>query len=121
MTRSEHSILVVEDEQTLRAAMVRHLRREFGQVLEAHSCAEALELLQREQIDAIVADVHLEDGDGFQILDAVERSGVTTATVLMTADRNIENAINAVQRQVNGFLLKPFELDALDSTLHTAM
>jgi DNA-binding NtrC family response regulator len=121
MTRSEHSILVVEDEQTLRAAMVRHLRREFGQVLEAHSCAEALELLQREQIDAIVADVHLEDGDGFQILDAMERSGVSPATVLMTADRNIENAINAVQRQVNGFLLKPFELDALDSTLHTAI
>jgi DNA-binding NtrC family response regulator len=121
MTRSEHSILIVEDEQSLRAAMVRHLRREFGQVLEAHSCAQALEILQSEAVDAIIADVHLEDGDGFKILDAVADSGAAVATLLMTADRNIDNAICAVQRQVSGFLLKPFEMGALETALSQAL
>jgi DNA-binding NtrC family response regulator len=115
MTRSEHSILVVEDEPTLRAAVVRHLRRTYAEVLEAQSCSRAIELLQHEHVDAIVADVHLEDGDGFQILDSLEGPG--PVIVLVTADRNIDNAISAMKRQVNGFLLKPFELEALDSVL----
>jgi len=117
--RSEQSILIVEDEQTLRAAMARHLRREYGRVLEAQSCTQAIEMLQQETVDAIVADVHLEDGDGFQIIDAI--SCAAPAVVLMTADRNIDNAIHAVQRHVSGFLLKPFAFDALDRALETAM
>src|ERR1700761_2291226 len=102
MTRSEHSILLVEDEHSLRAGLARQLRKEFGQVLEAHSCARALELLQTEHVDAIVVDVHLEDGDGFQIIDALSRAAAGPAVIVMTADRNIENAISAVQRKVNG-------------------
>ncbi|MEY4577546.1 MAG: hypothetical protein RL701_2249 [Pseudomonadota bacterium] len=115
MTRSEQSVLIVEDEQSLRAAMARHLRREYGQVLEAQSCAEAIEMLKSAVVDAIISDVHLEDGDGFQILDTL--SGNAPAIVLMTADRNIDNAISAVQRQVNGFLLKPFDFETLECTL----
>ncbi|MET0387454.1 MAG: sigma-54 dependent transcriptional regulator [Polyangiales bacterium] len=120
MTRSELSILIVEDESTLRTAMARHLRRDFGKVLEAHSCAQALELLKSEVIDVIIADVHLEDGDSFQVIDAISGNG-SPAVILMTADRNIDNAISAVERQAHGFLLKPFELDTLDNTLENAL
>jgi DNA-binding NtrC family response regulator len=121
MTRSEHSILIVEDEHSLRAAVARHLRRDHAQVLEAHSCAGALELLQTEHVDAILVDVHLEDGNGFQIIDALSRAGGGPAVILMTADRNIDNAIGAMQRQVNGFLLKPFEMNAMDHTVGAAL
>jgi DNA-binding NtrC family response regulator len=121
MTLSEHAILIVEDEHSLRAALARHLRREFSQVLEAHSCARALELLQTEQVDAIIVDIHLDDGSGFQVIDALSRAGSAPAVIVMTADRDIDNAIHAVQRQVNGFLLKPFEVDTLQETVHRAM
>ena len=121
MTRSELSILIVEDEHSLRAAVARHLRREYAQVLEAHSCARALELLQTEHVDAILVDVHLDDGDGYQIIDALTRAGASPAVIVMTADRNIENAISAMQRKVNGFLLKPFELDGLQEALDSAL
>jgi DNA-binding NtrC family response regulator len=119
MTRSEHSILIVEDEATLRTAVARHLRRTYAEVLEAQSCAQAIELLQTEAVDAIVVDVHLDDGDGFQILDTLASPG--PAIVLITADRNIDNAISAMNRQVSGFLLKPFELDTLDALLSGAL
>jgi DNA-binding NtrC family response regulator len=121
MTRSEHSILIVEDEHSLRAAVARHLRRDHAQVLEAHSCARALELLQTEHVDAILVDVHLEDGNGFQIIDALSRAGAAPAVILMTADRNIDNAIGAMQRQVHGFLLKPFEMSVLEHTVNAAL
>jgi DNA-binding NtrC family response regulator len=121
MTRSEHSILIVEDEHSLRAAVARHLRRDFAQVLEAHSCARALELLQTEHVDAILVDVHLEDGDGFQIIDALARAGACPAVIVMTADRNIDNAIGAMQRHVQSFLLKPFDFEALLQSVHTAL
>jgi DNA-binding NtrC family response regulator len=121
MARSEHSILVVEDEHSLRAAIARHLRRSYTQVLETPSRAGALELLQTEHFDAILVDVHLEDGDGFEIVDALSHAGASPAVIVMTADRNIDNALGAMQRQVHRFLLKPFELNTLDSILESAL
>src|ERR1700712_42842 len=119
MTRTEYSILIVEDEATLRTGVARHLRRTYAEVLEAGSCAQAIELLQTAAVDAVIVDVHLEDGDGFQILDTLASPG--PAIVLITADRNIDNAISAMHRQVNGFLLKPFELESLDTVLAGAL
>ncbi|HEX4354731.1 MAG TPA: sigma-54 dependent transcriptional regulator, partial [Polyangiales bacterium] len=121
MARSEHSILVVEDEHSLRAAIARHLRRSYSQVLETPSRAGALELLQTEHFDAILVDVHLEDGDGFEIVDALSHAGAAPAVIVMTADRNIDNALGAMQRQVHRFLLKPFELNTLDAIMESAL
>src|SRR4051794_20241014 len=79
MNPSEHSILVVEDEHSLRAVAARQLRQTFSQVLEADSVARALALLQTERVDAILVDIHLSDGSGFEILDALSRAGAAPA------------------------------------------
>lgn len=121
MNPSEHSILVVEDEHSLRAVAARQLRQTYSQVLEADSVARALALLQTERVDAILVDIHLSDGSGFEILDALARAGSAPAVVVMTADRNIDNAINALTRQAQGFLLKPFEFNELEETLSRAL
>jgi DNA-binding NtrC family response regulator len=121
MSPSEHSILVVEDEHSLRAAAARQLRQTYSQVLEADSVARALALLQTERVDAILVDIHLQDGSGFEILDALARAGASPAVVVMTADRNIDNAISALQRAAHGFLLKPFEFNALEEALTRAL
>jgi DNA-binding NtrC family response regulator len=121
MTPSEHSILVVEDEHSLRAVAARQLRHTYSQVLEADSVARALALLQTEHVDAILVDIHLQDGSGFDIIDALARAGASPAVVVMTADRNIDNAISALHRHAHGFLLKPFEFDVLETTLAEAL
>jgi DNA-binding NtrC family response regulator len=121
MTPSEHSILVVEDEHSLRAVAARQLRQTYSQVLEADSVARALALLQTERVDAILVDIHLTDGSGFEILDALAHAGAAPAVVVMTADRNIDNAISALQRQAQGFLLKPFEFSVLEETVARAL
>ena len=121
MTLSEHSVLVVEDEHSLRAVAARQLRQTYSQVLEADSVARALALLQTERVDAILVDIHLEDGSGFDILDALARAGASPAVVVMTADRNIDNAISALDRHAQGFLLKPFEFSVLESTVANAL
>jgi DNA-binding NtrC family response regulator len=121
MNPSEHSILVVEDEHSLRAVAARQLRQTYSQVLEADSVTRALALLQTERVDAILVDIHLSDGSGFEILDALARAGAAPAVVVMTADRNIDNAITALTRQAHGFLLKPFEFSELEETLARAL
>src|SRR5262245_26126711 len=144
MSPSEHSILVVEDEHSLRAAAARQLRQTYSQVLEADSVARALALLQTERVDAILVDIHLQDGSGFEILDALTRAGAAwepprsagdrqswegsrpsgaslPAVIVMTADRNIDNAISALTRHAQGFLLKPFEFNALEDALARAL
>jgi DNA-binding NtrC family response regulator len=121
MNPSEHSILVVEDEHSLRAVAARQLRQTYSQVLEADSVARALALLQTERVDVILIDVHLSDGSGFEVLDALARAGSGPAVVVMTADRNIDNAITALTRQAQGFLLKPFEFSVLEETVARAL
>src|SRR5215471_9184339 len=121
MIPSEHSILVVEDEHSLRAVAARQLRRTYSQVLEADSVARALALLQTERVDAILVDIHLQDGSGFEIIDALARAGAAPAVVVMTADRNIDNAIGALERSASGFLLKPFEFPILEETVARAL
>jgi DNA-binding NtrC family response regulator len=121
MIPSEYSILVVEDEHSLRAVAARQLRQTYSQVLEADSVARALALLQTERVDAILVDIHLSDGSGFEILDALARAGSSPAVVVMTADRNIDNAITALTRQADGFLLKPFEFSVLEETVARAL
>src|SRR5688572_6340564 len=121
MTPSEHSILVVEDEHSLRAVAARQLRQTYTQVLEADSVARALALLQTERVDVILVDIHLQDGSGFEILDALAKAGASPAVVVMTADRNIDNAIGALQRHAHGFLLKPFEFPELEAALTKAI
>jgi DNA-binding NtrC family response regulator len=121
MSLSEHSILIVEDEHSLRAAIVRQLRQTYSHVLEADNVGRAVELLRTEHIDAVLVDVHLGDGNGFEIVDALALARSSAAVVVMTADRNIDNAISALQRSAQGFLLKPFELSVLEETLARAL
>jgi DNA-binding NtrC family response regulator len=121
MSLCEHIILVVEDEHSLRAGIARQLRQTYSHVLEADTVGRAVALLQSERIDAVLVDVHLEDGSGFDIVDALARAGSSAAVVVMTADRNIDNAISALQRSAQGFLLKPFEHTVLEETLERAL
>jgi DNA-binding NtrC family response regulator len=121
MIPSEHSILVIEDEHSLRAVAARQLRQTYSQVLEADGVARALALLQTERVDAILVDIHLQDGNGFEIVDALARAGAAPAVVVMTADRNIDNAIAAMERRTDGFLLKPFDFSVLEETLARAL
>lgn len=109
-------ILIVEDEETLRRSLARHLRRRGEEILEAGSCKEAREVLEAEpDVDVVLTDVMLPDGQGFSVVDHVHAS--RAAVIVMTGQAVLDHAISALRHGADDFLTKPFSLEALDNSL----
>lgn len=99
----KHSILVVEDEPSVRRALVRFLASRFGSATPASSVAEAKRHLEVEHYDALVVDLGLPDGSGLDLLDPTS----SQRTVVISADPD-PATIRAAG--VSRFLQKPLRL-----------
>lgn len=113
------TILVVEDDIALIKALGRYLSHAGNRVLEAHTCAEAMHILESGEaaVDVVLADVSLPDGVGFDIASKLAERENGPAVIVMTGDDRISTAITAFHRGVSDFLLKPFSFEALDQAL----
>ncbi len=115
--RSNCSVLVVDDEPSVRALMREQLAGEF-EVRTAGSVADARRALTDRPADVVLADLHLPDGTGVQFLDWVHRHTPRAARVLLTGTGRIEDAADAVNRcRVHRLILKPWRADDLLTTL----
>jgi len=65
------------------------------------------------ELDAVVTDLKLPDGDGLQILAAARERSPLLPVVVMTAHGTIENAVSAVKQGAYDFIAKPFDPDHL--------
>jgi len=113
------TVLIVEDEAALRSTLRRYLARRGMEVLEAATCAEGFAILDEkgDSISAMLVDVSLPDGLGFELVDHMAGKKQKPGVIMMTGDSSIDNAIVALQRGATDFLLKPFSLEALDTSL----
>jgi DNA-binding NtrC family response regulator len=111
------TILIIDDEEALRRALARYLARSGADVIEAATCAEAFDILDRLQVDLILCDIILPDGQGFEVVDRASKQRPRPGVVMITGDESQENAIQAVRHDADDFLLKPFSFDALDASL----
>lgn len=88
MTTGGVTVLVVDDEPSLRLLCKVNLELEGYRVLEAGTLGEARTLLDAEPIDVVVLDVHIAGGDGRDLLDELraQESGVKVAMLTGSAD-----------------------------------
>lgn len=103
-------ILIVEDEEVLKEALQDILQGEGHQVLTAHNGLEALGTLAREKhLDLVLLDLMLPLVDGVTVLERLRREAPSTAVVIVTscAPEDLRG------QPVQGFLRKPFSLEAL--------
>ena len=114
------AILIVEDDLALQNSLRRHLRRS-RLVFTASSCDEAMKHLDGStRIDAVLLDLNLPDGQGFEVARHASRLRPRPGVVVMTADRALDNAVTAVRTGAVDFLLKPFEQADLDTAISKA-
>lgn len=111
------TILLVEDEETLRRSLARHLSRRGRTVIEAGTCEQALRVLEAEDVDVVVTDVVLPDGQGFAVMDRLEGRRGRAGVVVMTGETVLDHAVRALRQGADDFLVKPFSLDALDAAI----
>lgn len=112
-----YSILVVDDEEGMRSFIQRSLRHKVGRVHVAPNAEEGARLVERIHYDAIVLDIWLPGKSGTEWLEQLRQIGFTGEVILITAFAEMSTAIAAVRAGASDFILKPFRLDALLTSL----
>jgi DNA-binding NtrC family response regulator len=109
-------ILVVEDDETHRETLVRHLSRSGYKVTAAESGERALAVLHATDPDLILTDVRMPGMSGLSLLEHV-RERTNVPVTVMTAYGDMQSAIDAMKKGAFDYLQKPLDLDALDAVL----
>ena len=110
-------ILIVEDDPTLRMALMDTLEEAEFQVYEACNGKEGLLQLMHEDIDVIVSDIQMDVMDGNQLLKAAREKYPSIPFVMMTAHASVESAVAAMRDGATDYLQKPFEAASLVNTV----
>jgi DNA-binding response OmpR family regulator len=105
------TILVVEDEATLRQVISRNLEARGHAVRGAATATEALRHLSDWTPDLMLLDINLPDRSGWDVLRELRERGVQVATVIVSAVR--VSPARLEEFQPLAYLPKPFPLDAL--------
>lgn len=101
------TVLVVEDELKIRELVRRYLEREAISVLTTGSGAEALTMLENQQVDLIVLDLNLPDVSG-ETVAAEVRSRSAVPILMLTAKSTEADRIRGLELGADDYLTKPF-------------
>lgn len=104
------SVLVVDDEQSLRLLCRVNLELEGHRVREAASLAEAREQIERQTPDVILLDIHVGGDDGLELLDEIRALDLPVRVVLLSGTSDVGPELRA---RVDSVLGKPFDLGRL--------
>jgi two-component system response regulator FlrC len=107
------SVLVVEDDDTLREALCDTI--EFGgyRAVAAGNGREALSRMESENFDMVISDVQMDELDGHGLLREVRSRQPEMPFVMITAHGSVRDAVSAMRDGATDYLLKPFEAQVL--------
>jgi two-component system, NtrC family, response regulator AtoC len=107
-------ILVVDDEDVVRAAITQALTRLGYEVRPAATGAEALSQMAAWPAGIVLLDVRLPDTDGLEVLRRLHQAHPEAVVIMITGHPNIEDAVASIKEGALDYLVKPFHLDQLE-------
>ena len=116
------SVLVVDDDPSIRKMIIAALRREGYTFLEAANGREALDLMRSSQPDVVVLDLMMPMVSGWDVLRErlAEPRLSRIPVIIVSANRDAELA-NAVDKGICAFLPKPFDIAALSALVRSCL
>jgi DNA-binding NtrC family response regulator len=120
-TKQPETILVVEDDPSVRTTIVTFLEME-GFVVEAVSnTRDAIARLATAAYPLVISDIYIDDRTGIDVLMAAKKAAPDCHVILMTARGTMETVMAATRNGAFDYLAKPFELDTLLETVKRAI
>jgi len=121
LSDGQSSILVVDDEEQVRAAIARQLRLQGHTILTASTGAEALDIVRREKIAAMLLDTHLPGTSAIELVPALLELEPSLAILMLTAVHDATTAALCVQRGAMDYVTEPLDLDHLTRAVSRAL
>ncbi len=115
------TVLVADDDRTIRRNLVKLLQSEGYFTLEAANGDEALECMRDKEPDAVLLDLKMPGRDGLAVLAEIEPLLAELPVIVVTALGGSAAAIEAMRRGAYDYLSKPFDLDEVLLTLKRAL
>ncbi len=113
-------IIVLEDDAIVRRNLEQQLRNRRYDVAAVETIAEAQEYLNRDNFDLIFLDVRLPDGDGTDLLKALQLRSQKPLAVVMSGFGTVESAVDCMKNGAFDYMIKPFSAEQLGVTLKKA-
>ena len=115
------SVLIVDDDQSMANTLTKAMTRRGFVVTCRASGADALQLLDEQDFDVVVTDLHMEGMTGFALCERITANRPDVPVVMITAFGNLEAAVSAIRVGAYDFVTKPFDVEVLRLTLARAI
>ncbi|WP_027183326.1 chemotaxis response regulator CheY [Desulfovibrio inopinatus] len=119
-TDKNMTVLVVDDFSTMRRIIKNILRQlGFANIVEADDGTTAWEALNKGNIDFVISDWNMPQMPGIELLRKVRSSEefANMPFLMVTAEAQQENIIEAVQAKVSNYIVKPFTAETLGAKI----
>jgi putative two-component system response regulator len=113
MDKSEVSILIVDDEESIRDILCRKLQSRGYECVAAANGKEALWKTFMQDFDLVFMDIKMPGMSGMEVLPKVITDHPDTCIIMLTAVSDIQTAVEAMKLGAYDYLTKPFNLDDL--------
>jgi DNA-binding NarL/FixJ family response regulator len=115
------SILVVDDEDSIRISLKSMLEKESFKVETASTSSIALEKLKNYHYDIILTDIMMNDFSGIQLLQNIREKYSGVLVLLMTGYASIDTAIDALRSGASDYIIKPCSKKKILSSIKNAL
>ena len=114
-------ILVIDDEEKLRNLLTRIISYEGFDVCQAGDCKTALKRMTENEIDVVLCDVRLPDGNGVEFINEIREKYPLTEIILLTAYGNIPDGVKAIKNGAFDYITKGDENSKIVPLIHRAI
>lgn len=114
------NVLVIDDDNDTLDMMV-HLFKHKLSILTAHNSTESLALLKQSSVNLVICDVHLDDENGFEVIESFQKDGMTIPVIILTGHVDEATEARAQKLGVFSVIEKPFEIEHLLQTIEKGL
>jgi DNA-binding response OmpR family regulator len=114
-------VLIVDDEAVIRTVLARFLKSKGYEAVTAANGKEALEAVKRERPHLMLLDIRMPEMDGFEVLRRLREVDKEIAVMVITANTDLEEARRIMEMGASDYIVKPFHLDYLETSVITKL
>jgi len=115
------TILIVDDEKTIRWSLGEGLRKAGFEILEAASGEEGLQVFVDKTPDCVLLDMRLPGIDGIEVLRRMRKDNPDVPVIVMTAYGEVDKAVESMKLGAYDFITKPFMIEKMKVAIEHAL
>ncbi|MBP8185151.1 MAG: SpoIIE family protein phosphatase [Pseudomonas sp.] len=122
MHNSSATLLIIDDDNVVRASLAAYLEDSGFNVLQASNGLQGLEVFEREQPDLLICDLRMPQVDGLELLRRLTTLGIQTPIIVVSGAGVMSDAVEALRLGAADYLIKPLEdLAVLEHSVRRAL